>query len=89
MVSFGLGLDSYKFRYCNKIEEFFMCFDFKFRFKSLLALPYMYYRLNKTDKMVGEILGNAFVNRKKRRNHHKIKTKETKIKLQKIAINDL
>jgi len=89
LVSFGLGLDSYKFRYCNKIEEFFMCFDFKFRLKSLLALPYMYYRLKKTDKMVGEILDNAFANRKKRRNNHKRKANETKIKLENIAINDL
>jgi len=89
MVSFGLGLDSYKFRYCNKIEEFFMCFDFKFRLKSLLALPYMYYRLKKTDKMVGEIMDKALANRKKRRNHHKRKANETKIKLENIAINDL
>ena len=55
-LSFGLGLDTYKFQFTDKIEQYFMCFDFKYRLKSLLALPYFLYRLKKEDRMVAKKL---------------------------------
>jgi hypothetical protein len=51
-LSFGLGLDTYKFQFTDQIEHFYMCFDFKFRFKAILALPYFLYRLKKEDRQV-------------------------------------
>ncbi len=55
-MSFGMGLDSYKFQFANQIDRFYMCFDYKFRLKSLIALPYFLYRLKKEDQMVAEKL---------------------------------
>ncbi len=55
-LSFGLGLDTYKFQFSDQIDLFFMCFDFKFRLKSLLALPYFLYRLKKEDRSIIEQL---------------------------------
>lgn len=51
-LSFGLGMDTYKFQFTNCVEEFFMCYDFKIRLKSLLVLPYFKFRLLQTDKQV-------------------------------------
>jgi len=51
-LSLGMGHDSYKFRFCDDMDQFFMCFDYKISWKSLLALPYIKYRLIKTDKEV-------------------------------------
>lgn len=58
-LSFGLGLDTYKFQFTDQIDQFYMCFDFKYRLKSLLALPYFLYRLKKEDKSVLEKLEKA------------------------------
>jgi hypothetical protein len=55
-LSFGLGLDTYKFQFTDRIEHFYMCFDFKFRFKAILALPYFLYRLKKEEKNVQDKL---------------------------------
>lgn len=51
-LSFGLGMDTYKFQFTNCIEEFFMCYDFKIRLKALLVLPYFKFRIRKTHKEV-------------------------------------
>lgn len=51
-LSFGLGLDTYKFQFTDQIDRYFMCFDFKYRLKSLVALPYFLYRLKKEDRAV-------------------------------------
>ncbi|PCH68704.1 MAG: hypothetical protein COC06_09030 [Bacteroidales bacterium] len=51
-LSFGLGLDTYKFQFTDQIDHYFMCFDFKYRLKSLVAMPYFLYRLKKEDKDV-------------------------------------
>ncbi|MFA9370781.1 MAG: GNAT family N-acetyltransferase [Labilibaculum antarcticum] len=51
-MSFGLGLDTYKFQFANQIDLYYMCFDFKFRIKAILALPYFMYRLKKEEKDV-------------------------------------
>ncbi|GAB7087897.1 GNAT family N-acetyltransferase [Marinifilum fragile] len=51
-LSLGMGHDSYKFRFCDDMDQFFMCFDYKISWKSLLALPYIKYRLIKTDKEI-------------------------------------
>ncbi|MCY1633406.1 GNAT family N-acetyltransferase [Marinifilum sp. D737] len=51
-LSLGMGHDSYKFRFCDDMDQFFMCFDYKISWKSLLALPYFKYRLIKIDKEV-------------------------------------
>jgi hypothetical protein len=56
VLSFGLGMDAYKFQFANCIEEFFMCYDFKFRLKSLLVLPYFKYRLLKTNKEIQAVI---------------------------------
>lgn len=53
-LSFGLGLDPYKFQFTDQIDRYYMCFDFKFRLKSILALPYFLYRLKKEDQTVLE-----------------------------------
>ncbi|PKQ63108.1 hypothetical protein BZG02_10100 [Labilibaculum filiforme] len=50
--SFGIGLDPYKFQFTKYAEASYMCYDFKYRLKSLLALPYLLYRVKKTDKEV-------------------------------------
>ena len=50
--SFGIGLDAYKFQFTRQAEPSYMCFDFKYRLKSLLALPYLMYRVRKTDHEV-------------------------------------
>ncbi len=50
--SFGVGLDPYKFQFTKQSEPLYMCFDFKYRLKSLLALPYLMYRVKKTDQAV-------------------------------------
>lgn len=50
--SFGVGLDPYKFQFTNQAKSTYMCFDYKFRFKSLLALPYLLYRVKRTDHIV-------------------------------------
>ncbi|MFA9370779.1 MAG: GNAT family N-acetyltransferase [Labilibaculum antarcticum] len=50
--SFGVGLDPYKFQFTRQAEPSYMCFDFKYRLKSLLALPYLLYRVKKTDRTV-------------------------------------
>ena len=55
-ISFGMGLDTYKFQFTDQIERYFMCYDYKLRLKSLLALPYFLYRLKKEDQMVTEKL---------------------------------
>ena len=53
-LSFGMGMDQYKFQFTNQIEEFYMCFDYKPGWKSLLALPYFLYKLKTTHKNVSE-----------------------------------
>lgn len=58
-LSFGLGLDKYKFQFTDQIDQYFMCFDFKYRLKSLMALPYFLYRLKKEDQAVIEKLKSA------------------------------
>nr|WP_320118827.1 GNAT family N-acetyltransferase [uncultured Marinifilum sp.] len=50
--SFGDGLDPYKFQFTHCAEPLYMCFDFKYSFKSLLALPFLMYLINKKDKEV-------------------------------------
>jgi len=50
--SFGAGLDDYKFQFTHKVEDYYMSFDFTYRLKSLLALPYFLYRLRREDKHV-------------------------------------
>ncbi len=50
--SFGVGLDPYKFQFTKQAESLYMCFDFKYRLKSLLTLPYLLYRVKKTDRTV-------------------------------------
>ncbi|WP_321516724.1 GNAT family N-acetyltransferase [Marinifilum fragile] len=55
-LSFGLGMDIYKFQFTNSIEEFFMCYDFKIRLKSLLALPYFHYRIKKMNQHVSSVI---------------------------------
>ncbi|WP_461630075.1 GNAT family N-acetyltransferase [Labilibaculum euxinus] len=55
-ISFGMGLDSYKFQFTDQIDRYFMCYDYKLHLKSLLALPYFLYRLKKEDQMVAEKL---------------------------------
>ena len=62
-LSFGLGMDSYKFQFTHCIEEFFMCYDFKFRLKALLALPYFIYRIRKTHKEIQAVI-DKFSNEK-------------------------
>lgn len=57
-ISFGMGLDTYKFQFTNQIETFYMCFDFKYRLKALLALPCFLYLLKKEDQKVLEKLQN-------------------------------
>ncbi|PKQ67959.1 hypothetical protein BZG01_06230 [Labilibaculum manganireducens] len=57
-ISFGMGLDSYKFQFTNQIDRYYMCFDYKLRLKSLLALPYFKYRLKKEDQQVIKNLQN-------------------------------
>lgn len=61
-MSFGMGLDTYKFQFTNKVENYYMCFDFKFRLKSLLVLPYFFYKLKKSDRIVAEILDGVIKN---------------------------
>ncbi len=51
-LSFGLGLDTYKFQFTDQIDRYYMCFDFKYRLISLMALPYFLYRLKKEDQQV-------------------------------------
>lgn len=51
-LSFGLGLDTYKFQFTDRIDRYYMCFDFKLRVKAILALPYFLYRLKKEDQQV-------------------------------------
>lgn len=55
-LSFGLGMDTYKFQFTNCIEEFFMCYDFKIRLKSLLVLPYFHYRIKKMNQDVSAVM---------------------------------
>lgn len=61
-LSFGMGLDTYKFQFTNQIEDFYMCFDFKYRLKALLALPYFIYRLKKEEQKVQGQLQKVQVN---------------------------
>jgi hypothetical protein len=61
-MSFGMGLDTYKFQFTNQIDPFYMCFDFKFRIKAILALPYFLYRLKKEDRQVIKKLQNLNAN---------------------------
>ncbi|NOU59279.1 GNAT family N-acetyltransferase [Marinifilum caeruleilacunae] len=51
-LSLGMGHDSYKFRFCDDIIYYFMCFDFKFTPKALLVLPFLKYRIVKTHEQV-------------------------------------
>ncbi|MCY1633405.1 GNAT family N-acetyltransferase [Marinifilum sp. D737] len=55
-LSFGLGMDTYKFQFTNCIEEFFMCYDFKIRLKSLFVLPYFHYRIKKMNQDVSAVM---------------------------------
>ncbi|PKQ63109.1 hypothetical protein BZG02_10105 [Labilibaculum filiforme] len=55
-LSFGMGLDTYKFQFTDQVERYFMCYDYKFRLKALLALPYFLYRLKNEDRKVREEL---------------------------------
>ncbi|MFA9370780.1 MAG: GNAT family N-acetyltransferase [Labilibaculum antarcticum] len=55
-MSFGMGLDTYKFQFANQIDLYYMCFDFKFRIKAILALPYFLYLLKKEERQVLEKL---------------------------------
>ncbi|MDQ2178492.1 GNAT family N-acetyltransferase [Marinifilum sp. D714] len=57
-LSFGLGMDTYKFQFTNCVEEFFMCYDFKIRLKSLLVLPYFHYRIKKMHQDVSSVMQN-------------------------------
>ncbi|RUT77877.1 GNAT family N-acetyltransferase [Ancylomarina longa] len=50
--SFGVGLDEYKFQFTHKVEDYYMSFDFSYRLKALLVLPYFLYRLKREDKHV-------------------------------------
>lgn len=52
LFSFGDGLDPYKFQFTHCVEPLYMCFDFKYRLKSLLALPFFMYLIKKKDQMV-------------------------------------
>jgi len=54
--SFGLGVDSYKFRFSDQIQQYFMCYDYKIRFKVLLTLPYLHYQMKKKHKSMEEVL---------------------------------
>jgi hypothetical protein len=51
-LSLGLGLDFYKFRFADHIDQFYMCVDYKYRLKALLALPYFQYQLKKKEQDV-------------------------------------
>lgn len=51
-VSLGMGHDSYKFRFCDDIDHFYMCFDYKLRLITLLVLPFFKYRILKTHQEV-------------------------------------
>ncbi|WP_421918787.1 GNAT family N-acetyltransferase [Marinifilum sp.] len=62
-LSFGVGMDTYKFQFTNCIEEFYMCFDFKLRPAALLALPYFKYRLLKTNKQVQDLMDKLLPNK--------------------------
>jgi len=55
-ISFGMGWDTYKVQFTDQIDRYCMCYDYKLRLKSLLALPYFLYRLKKEDQMVAEKL---------------------------------
>lgn len=55
-LSFGLGMDIYKFQFTNCIEEFYMCYDYKIRFKTLLVMPFFKYKLEKTHRNVKSVL---------------------------------
>ncbi|MDQ1769217.1 GNAT family N-acetyltransferase [Labilibaculum sp. A4] len=57
-ISFGMGLDSYKFQFTDQVDRYFMCYDYKFRLKSLLALPYFLYCLKKEEQQVIKNLQN-------------------------------
>ncbi|RUT77876.1 GNAT family N-acetyltransferase [Ancylomarina longa] len=61
-MSFGMGLDTYKFQFTDKVQTYYMSFDFTYRLKALLALPYFYYQLQKRDKKVSEMLRNIIKN---------------------------
>jgi len=52
--SFGVGLDAYKFQFTDRAAPFYMCFDYRYRLKSLLALPYLYYKVVKTNHQVSK-----------------------------------
>ncbi|RKE04306.1 GNAT family N-acetyltransferase [Marinifilum flexuosum] len=92
-LSLGMGHDSYKYRFCDDMDQFFMCFDYKISWKSLLALPYIKYRLIKTDK---EILAknqkiSAIIekNKQKSRNKEELKIKTNhKTSINKINISE-
>ncbi|PXX97927.1 hypothetical protein DF185_16445 [Marinifilum breve] len=78
-LSLGMGHDSYKFRFCDDMDQFFMCFDYKISLKSLLALPYFKYRLIKADKEVQSKIQkiSAIIQRNKQKSRIK---EELKIK---------
>ncbi|WP_171594556.1 GNAT family N-acetyltransferase [Marinifilum caeruleilacunae] len=77
-LSFGVGMDAYKFQFTNSIEEFYMCFDFKYRLKSLLVLPYFHYRIKKMNQSVSSIL---------QKNKEQVKAKTENITTSKNKMN--
>ncbi|MDM8159928.1 GNAT family N-acetyltransferase [Labilibaculum sp. K2S] len=58
-LSFGMGLDTYKFQFTDQIDRYYMCFDYQLRLKSLFALPYFLYRLKKEEQQVIKNLQNV------------------------------
>ena len=54
--SMGPGLDSYKFKFANAFNNYFMCVDWKLSFKSLVLIPYFFYLLRRKNSSVKQEL---------------------------------
>jgi hypothetical protein len=52
LQSMGPGFDSYKFKFANSVDNYFMCVDWKFRIKSILIMPYFSFLLRKKNNSV-------------------------------------